>query len=1027
MPSLSVIIPVYNSSGYLRQCLDSVLVQTLSDIEVICVDDGSTDGSKEIIREYCLLDPRIRLIEQDNLGAGAARNNGICYATGDYVHYLDSDDWLEPWAYERAYRKAVVAGVDVCIFQKYLYDNATGVSTPSIRAFEEDDHITSFEDNPSFFVHSPVVPWNKISRRDLIVDNHLKFDEIVCANDRTFHFSLVTHARSIMVTRDIPLYYRINNTKSLIGTTRSKHYDAHFIAFRSTMSSCADEPPEIKRLLIDAAFIDLFKFYDKAHPVYKRRIYRQLNEFFNEVDLSCFEGDYSRNTWADRMDYIRDHKNGFPVFFAMEHMPHPVRSFEDRLKTIADSLPDRPVWNGCIASLTSYPARIGTIHETVSSILAQTVVPERIMLWLAWEQFEHEKEDLPPELLRLEAYGLEIVFCDDLKPHKKYYYAMADYPDAVIITMDDDVIYPPDTVEMLKESYLRHPSAVSAMRVHRMCFTGGELDPYGRWGFNDDSFYDNPSFLAMATGVGGVLYPPHCFSPEIFDKRDINETCLFGDDLWLKMNEILNRVPTVLAAPSRKLDYVDGTQETALWLDNKEAGRNDSQIQSINNLFRDKIHIDLLKMISKSYGECGIEVSILLDMNNIESSDNISELIDSLPLSWELILYDTEHGIFTELRDRFASRSDVIVMELGLRRSPLLAVAKCSRGEWCIVSDSISAIDIGEIARSLNNSDFKGVLDPANHLSIVLRNDILCRYTCGLNDELSLFVFKYDSSTSKTINLSSDSVVPMFHNSISLRRMHELLDEAILVPGPDVDERVMHALTGCATPEEERMLDSQSLFDCSPLGGNRVICPICMSHFTCFRPAGINLRDNAECPKCGSFERHRAAMQHIRLLNRHSSHLLRILFVNVPGQMHAIMDSIGVDYVGLDKFGSAYWNNDIIVLCHLIQNQSDPEALIKRAHSKLKKSGILILTVPVKTVRGRIHFIQELEVDLFELRELVDLCGFRTRIVWNKDEFSYETLHMFSIIGNDVALICERLRSISLVDISGENLFSHKI
>lgn len=1024
MPSISVIIPVYNSAGYLRQCLDSVLAQTLSDIEIICVDDGSTDGSKEIVKEYCLLDLRISLIEQDNLGAGAARNNGIRYATGEYVHYLDSDDWLEPWAYEKVYGKAISAGVDVCIFQKYLYDNVTGVSTPSIRAFKE-DHVTNFEDNPSFFVHSPVVPWNKISKRSLIIDNHLKYDEIVCANDRTFHFSLVTHAQSIMVTRDLLLYYRINNTKSLIGTTRSKHYDAHFVAFRSTMSSCADEPPEIKRLLIDAAFIDLFKFYDKAHPVYKKRIYRQLNEFFNEVDLSCFEGDYSRYTWAKRMDYIRDHRDGFPIFFAREHIPHPARSFEDKLKTVAASLPDRPVWDGCIVSLTSYPARIGTIHETISSILSQSIVPEKIILWLAWEQFEHEKEDLPSDLLRLEAYGLEILFCDDLKPHKKYYYTMADYPDAIVITMDDDVIYPPDTVEKLRESYIRHPHAVSAMRVHRIGFTGGILDPYESWGFNDDSFYDNPSLLAMATGVGGVLYPPHCFSPEIFDKEGIYDTCLFGDDLWLKMNEIVNGIPTVLAAPSRKLDYVDGTQETALWLDNKEAGKNDTQIRSINRLFLEKVRVDLLKNISNSYGEGPVAASVLLDMNGIESSEAVLGLVDDLPASWEIVLYDAEHDVFTELRDRFVSRSDIVVMELGNRRSPLSAIADCSRGEWSIVADSISAIDVSDIIRLLNDGGFRGVQNPADRLFIVRRNNLIRKKTYCLLDGLSLSTFEYDPLSSNTIDLSSCSAVPSYHCSISLRAMRESLKDAVVISGPGIDETVRRTLTGCATLEEEMSLDAQSEFDPSPLGRNRVVCPICMSHFTCFRPAGINLRDNAECPVCGSFERHRAAMQHIRALNRHSTHSQRILFVNAPRQMHPVMDSIGMDYIGLDKFGNAYWNNDFIVLCHLIQNQSEPEALIKRAYTKLKSSGKLIMTVPVKKSQGRIHFIQELGRDIFELRDLVDSCGFRTRIVWNKDQFSYETLRTFSIIGNDAVLICERLRSVSRVDIPGDDPLLH--
>ena len=91
---VSVILPVYNVSEYLRQCMDSIVGQTLKDIEIICVDDGSTDDSLEILKEYEAKDKRVKVIEQKNAGAGAARNNGLAIATGEYLSFLDSDDIL---------------------------------------------------------------------------------------------------------------------------------------------------------------------------------------------------------------------------------------------------------------------------------------------------------------------------------------------------------------------------------------------------------------------------------------------------------------------------------------------------------------------------------------------------------------------------------------------------------------------------------------------------------------------------------------------------------------------------------------------------------------------------------------------------------------------------------------------------------------------------------------------------------------------------------------------------------------------
>ena len=122
IPKVSVVMPVYNVEPYLRQCLDSVLNQTLKEIEVICVDDGSTDASLDILKEYAAKDNRITVITQKNLYAGVARNAGLSQAKGEYIHFLDSDDWVEPEIYTYSIAEMNKSKVDAYLFNYNDYD-----------------------------------------------------------------------------------------------------------------------------------------------------------------------------------------------------------------------------------------------------------------------------------------------------------------------------------------------------------------------------------------------------------------------------------------------------------------------------------------------------------------------------------------------------------------------------------------------------------------------------------------------------------------------------------------------------------------------------------------------------------------------------------------------------------------------------------------------------------------------------------------------------------------------------------------
>ena len=158
---------------------------------------------------------------------------------------------------------------------------------------------------------------------------------------------------------------------------------------------------------------------------------------------------------------------------------------------------------------------------------------------------------------------------------------MLEYPEAIIITVDDDIWYPQDLIEKLLYSYLRYPFAVSAMRARRIAFDqAGNIAPYIEWD-QENKTVGLPSYCLLATGVGGILYPPHCMHRELFNIEAIKTLCLYADDLWLKVMQILNGTPVVIADTPFTLQYIDGTQENALWRSNITESRNDEQIARI--------------------------------------------------------------------------------------------------------------------------------------------------------------------------------------------------------------------------------------------------------------------------------------------------------------------------------------------------------------------------------------------------------------------------------------------------------------
>ena len=213
-PKVSVIIPVYNTEPYLRQCLDSVVNQTLRDIEIICVDDGSTDGSLSILKEYEQNDPRVTVISQPNEGQSSARNNGMGRARGEYIDFLDSDDYLTPDALEKALRVAEENDLDAIVFgaepfyeSEWLARNPPAVYKQTAEAtgvMTGVQYVKTAKDRGTYIV----TVWIALWRRAFLEKNGIVFKKGIIHEDDLFSFQAYLAAERVMRIPDRLYYYR---------------------------------------------------------------------------------------------------------------------------------------------------------------------------------------------------------------------------------------------------------------------------------------------------------------------------------------------------------------------------------------------------------------------------------------------------------------------------------------------------------------------------------------------------------------------------------------------------------------------------------------------------------------------------------------------------------------------------------------------------------------------------------------------------------------------------------------------------
>lgn len=236
---VSVIIPVYNAYDYLRPAMDSVIYQTLREIEIICVDDGSTDHSLEIIKEYQKNDDRIRIVTEANAGPAVARNNGLNRARGEYLAFFDADDFLEPSFLEALYKRSKEKDLDIAISGYDIYNSKRATFTKEDGAEHgeifDDGTVTSKNENPDYILSSTTnSAWNKLFRREFIISKGIRFLENVrMYEDVYFVVSAMALAARIAKVPEILMHHRVHSEQSGVKSFK-KYYSQVPVVYAKT-------------------------------------------------------------------------------------------------------------------------------------------------------------------------------------------------------------------------------------------------------------------------------------------------------------------------------------------------------------------------------------------------------------------------------------------------------------------------------------------------------------------------------------------------------------------------------------------------------------------------------------------------------------------------------------------------------------------------------------------------------------------------------------------------------------------------
>lgn len=294
-PFISVIIPVYNVEKYLQQCLDSVTNQTFKNIEIICVNDASTDNSLMVLEEYAKQDKRINLINNEkNIGLGLTRNRGMEIAKGEYIHFLDSDDWLELNAYEEFF-KIINENDDIEVvhfrYKMIFPDKVEIVGSPD----EYFNKVINPKKFPRCLKNWDRSAWCKFYKREFLVKNALMFNDYPCVEDMEYSIAVLSKSSKVYLSDKILLNYRKKRPGSLMENFY-KHYLCSVNSLYTNINICRSMPDDFRESVLEVEIMAVILCLRQAllKNIIKFQEYKKIVLSF---DYSVFPKNYENYRW----------------------------------------------------------------------------------------------------------------------------------------------------------------------------------------------------------------------------------------------------------------------------------------------------------------------------------------------------------------------------------------------------------------------------------------------------------------------------------------------------------------------------------------------------------------------------------------------------------------------------------------------------------------------------------------------------------------------------------------------------------
>ncbi|MDE7018211.1 MAG: glycosyltransferase [Lachnospiraceae bacterium] len=292
---ISTIIPVYNAEKYIRRCLDSILGQDIEPQEIICVDDGSTDHSLDILRSYEKTHDNIHVITQKNCYAGIARNHGLKLAKGEYVHFMDADDYVLPGSYAKVYETAKKHAADYVKTRSKTFDMQSGLLTErnyfSLSGFPESIYgkVCSLSDCQDVLLKTARAPWTSFIKRSYLIEHNIKFNSLRCVNDRSFYMDVIMHTNRIVICNCYMTCYQINNKESLMGI-RSDNFICLMQSYQIIKDLVADMPDNLRKKVLGYEFNSLAGRYAKLGTSQRKEVDSILLPFLKDFNWSELDG-----------------------------------------------------------------------------------------------------------------------------------------------------------------------------------------------------------------------------------------------------------------------------------------------------------------------------------------------------------------------------------------------------------------------------------------------------------------------------------------------------------------------------------------------------------------------------------------------------------------------------------------------------------------------------------------------------------------------------------------------------------------